>query len=278
MSYLRNAIWFCITAVFAVVLAAFARRETYHFSTDRLVSVLPYHAEWEFEEAPNIEEILSQSFHYYDKGGQSWVFLSEDSKWVLKFFDFRSTWHDVAKHLHCPTSLLPAMTERQLQSRESPVKSYALAFQRFKEPCGLVGAYLNGKKSGITSLNVFNPIHCKHTIDLKSAAFVVQKKADTILPKRINDLLQKGEMQEANILLSKALMLIAERCSVGIADNDRWHLHRNIGFIAGKAIYLDAGAFLEDTNLLLPKNAETEILHSAELLIDKIAKDKAKFS
>src|SRR5579872_1148087 len=44
----------------------------------------------------SIEQALSQPFHYLGKGRQSFVFASEDGKWVLKFFNqkyFQDPWY-----------------------------------------------------------------------------------------------------------------------------------------------------------------------------------------
>lgn len=272
MKLFHKIAWPCGAVALAIVLAILARQKTHHFTIDRLVSTLHYHPEWELENPPEVESILSQPFRFYASGGQSWVFISEDKKWVVKFFDFRLTWNDVASKLHLPEALRPSLSTSQLHLREEPAKAYTLAFQHLKEPCGLIGVFPNGKRSGITELKLFDPIHCEHRFNLAKASFVIQKKADSDLPEYFNDLLHDGDTKKAADSLSKALNLIAVRCHAGIADGDDRHLYQNIGFIGEDPIYLDPGAFRENADLTDPKAAETEILRSAELIIAKLAK------
>ena len=256
---------------FAWVLAFFARSQTHHFTNNRILSSHEFHPEWECDNPPEIEQILSQPFHYFTYGGQSWVFLSEDGQWVVKFFDFRPTWYDAAKTLHLPDSWTPKLTDRQVRRREAHVKGYILAANRFRDACGLVGIFLNGKHIGERLLTITDPSYCQHRIDLSTCSFVVQRKAEP-LPDRIHSLLKAGDSKEASAALSAVLNLVAERTALGLGDGDVVNFHRNMGFIGNKAIYLDAGGFIDAPEFLIPANAETEIIRSANLLIEKISK------
>jgi len=256
---------------FAWALAFFARSQTDHFTNNRILSTHAFHPEWECNNPPEIEQIISQPFHYFTYGGQSWVFLSEDGQWVVKFFDFRPTWYDAAKALHLPESWTPKLTERQIKRRETHVKGYILAATRFRDGCGLVGIFLNGKQTGQHHMVITDPSHCQHRIDLSTCSFVVQRKAEP-LPDRIHSLLKAGNAKEASSALSTVLNLVAERTALGLGDGDVVNFHRNMGFIGNKAIYLDAGGFIDAPEFLIPANAETEIIRSANLLIEKISK------
>ena len=67
------------------VISLFCEKETEGFSIRRInaAPLLP------FSNHGNTlltEEILKQPFHYLARGGQSFVFVSEDQKYVIKFF------------------------------------------------------------------------------------------------------------------------------------------------------------------------------------------------
>lgn len=262
---------FFFAAVYGV--SFFARKQTAHFTISRILSTLPFHPEWECENPPEVDQILSQPYHFFAAGGQSWVFLSEDGEWIVKFFDFRPTWNDVAKTLHLPSFLCPSLTTRQVERREKPIEGYALASKRMREICGLTGVFLNGKKTGEHHLTITDKIHCPHLVDLSSCSFVIQRRAE-VLPSRLAKFLKEGKTREANQVLSSALNLIAERTSLGVGDGDNVRLHLNLGFIGDKAVYLDAGTFFDAPQFLTAANAEEEIVRSANVLIEKLSNEK----
>jgi len=245
----------------------------HHFSTDRLISYLPAHPEWESENPPLVEEILAQPFYFFANGGQSWSFVSSDGKWIIKFFDFRPTWHDLATLLHLPAALSPKLTAKQVRRREGPPKGYAIAARNFRNECGLIGIFLNGKHSGIQKIEITNPIHCKQPLDLGSTSFVIQKRAET-LPCRLARLLKNKETNNASKALSQALSLIAARSAAGIADGDNTQLHHNLGFVDDEPMYIDAGTFTECPELFIQEKTQAEILRAADLIIAKLAQEK----
>ncbi|MBI3237041.1 MAG: hypothetical protein HYZ48_05010, partial [Chlamydiales bacterium] len=76
-------------AVFAgiVLLQRFCHKQTDGFSRYKICSDLSFHPEWETP-PPDVDLscILDQPFHYLTKGAQSYVFVSADDRYVLKFF------------------------------------------------------------------------------------------------------------------------------------------------------------------------------------------------
>ncbi len=268
----RSYTWVLCAIALAIGLSIFARSKTHHFSIDRIVSPLSHHPEWEIENPPEVEEILAQPFHFFTNGGQSWSFLSDDGKWIIKFFDFRPTWHDLANFLHLPDAFSPKLTPKQIRRREGPPQGYAIAARNLRRECGLVGVFLNGKDTGISRIQITNPIHCQQLLDLGSTSFVIQKRAET-LPMRLARFLKSKETDRASQALSQALNLIAARSAAGIADGDNTQLHHNLGFVEDEAIYIDAGTFVERPELAVQENAQAEILRSADLLIAKLAEE-----
>src|ERR1700687_1837730 len=68
--------------------ARFCKKQTGSFTIARISSEIPFHPEWEVEteNEEQIKHILSQPYHYFGKGAQSFVFASEDGSTVIKFF------------------------------------------------------------------------------------------------------------------------------------------------------------------------------------------------
>ena len=260
---------FALAALASIWMLAFLARTTmHHFTTDRLISTLPYNPDWEIPSQDSIDSILQQPFYYYDKGGQSWVFISQDGSVILKFLDFRLAWRDLFIKMQLPSFLIPEITQRQMRSIKGPIEGYALASKKeFSKECGLIALFLNGKHSGITSLSVESPIHCRHLIDLRKASFVLQKKADSTLVKTLSTLVQNGKVGKARELLEKVLLLVAARCSHGMIDRDVWRFEQNIGFIGEEPIYLDAGSFSEESCVCNEESKNKEVASARALLI-----------
>jgi len=60
------------------------------FGPTNITSNLPYHSKWdvtiEQEDIEEAEQALFQPYHYLESGSQSFVFISEDGEYILKFF------------------------------------------------------------------------------------------------------------------------------------------------------------------------------------------------
>jgi len=75
-------------------IAGFCHKKTDGFSVARIHSTLPWNPAWETaplpgEEQHELEQALSQKFHYLGCGGQCFAFSSEDERYVIKFFKHR---------------------------------------------------------------------------------------------------------------------------------------------------------------------------------------------
>lgn len=59
------------------------------FSICHIYSDLPYKKSWEVK-APLSEEIVQQPFFYLGRGHQTYAFVSQDNRYVMKFYRFPS--------------------------------------------------------------------------------------------------------------------------------------------------------------------------------------------
>ena len=90
-------------------------------------------------------------------------------------------------------------------------------------------------------LTIVDKLGIAHSIDLDNKAFVLQKKADLFYP-YLEQLLKTGQTDRMKEALSSLVSLIGSRCEKGIFDEDA-KLHRNVGFIENRAIFIDVGRF-----------------------------------
>ncbi len=274
LHHLKKLARFALVSSFVFFSAYCARKQTADFTIDKITTCLPPHPEWEMpgtELDIHQEDLLKQTFTFFDQGGQSWVFLSADHQFVLKFFKFRLTWYDLFKNLWLPPFLepyRPQLTEKQLHKLEQMLSGYALATQRFRESCALICTYLNGKSLGVHHITIVDKLGIKHIVDVKNKPFVLQRRV-TPLMDVIPPLLREGKLEQAQRALSSALSLIAKRCAAQLRDEDH-RLHKNIGYLEDSPVYLDAGAFILDHHLQIPDQSREEILRSAKILIQKI--------
>ncbi len=185
-----------------------------------------------------IEEILSQKFTYLARGLQSFVFVSEDEKYVLKIFNNKYQ----EKIFY--TSFFPFLKEKQklYESKlQKTFNSYNLAFDRLKEEAAII--YLKTSESVYfkTPLYLLDKLGIEHPINLNHTAFLIQKKASMVYP-TLDTLMEKGKEEEARKALRSLLFLVDKKFRMNIKDKDPL-IRTNIGFIGTLAIQIDVGPF-----------------------------------
>jgi hypothetical protein len=219
------------------------------FEITNIRSTLAPRPEWEsapvtVEERAELQAILAMSFHYLGKGAQSYVFLSEDGKYILKFFKFQ--------HLRLPPLLhtlpLPGMLnewrEAKKTKKESELdklfQSYRLAFDELKDESGLIFVHLNKSSMLNCKLSLVDRLNIAHKVDADQVEFVLQKRADLVLPS-LQAHLAKHDLTSAKSLLGSLVDLVRTLDQKAINDRDS-HFTKNFGFIDGRAVLIDCGS------------------------------------
>ncbi|HEX4840101.1 MAG TPA: hypothetical protein VFU89_06635 [Rhabdochlamydiaceae bacterium] len=177
--------------------------------------------------------ILKQKFTLQGQGGQSYVFLSEDGNYVLKFFkEMPRPW--------IPRISFPQYHKKKLKKLLRTITGYHLAFERLPQETGLLTLHFSPTSSPLPTTLV-DRLAIEHAVDLSSVCFVLQKRAAPI-----------DSFSEAT--LAKVSDLLKKRASVHIADHDP-RLYDNLGWIDGQLVFIDPGRFVDDTNATpdLPK-------------------------
>jgi hypothetical protein len=167
---------------------------------------------------------LSQKFYLRDQGGQSYVFISADHQYILKFF----------KDMPRPWIPFSGYQQKKLGKLKRTLKGYDLAYHRLPKETGLISLHTALTSTPIPATLV-DRLNIEHAVDLSSVYFILQKTADP-LPK---------ELGSESLLQIR--QLLQRRASAQIADHDP-RLHLNLGWVDGHPIFIDPGRFVEEAN------------------------------
>jgi hypothetical protein len=244
---------FCLVAALAgFLLYQFCEKETAGFS---VAKIAPAANEQGKENLPEgVAKILEQKFHYFAKGGQAFVFLSEDGKYVLKFLRRR----------FCPEFLLsfplPKFLKLAIEKKRAYVqkkwkrdaKSYELARDELSSETGLLWLHLN-RSSQDRAVEISDKLNIVHKLNLDQHAFLLQKRAEPILTHLEWQIRQK-KIDEAKKTLDQMIALVLLRLDKQIVDEDL-HLDKNLGFLEGKPVFIDIGRLKKEERAKNPQEA-----------------------
>lgn len=194
-----------------------------------------------------LKEIVSaQSFHYLDRGKQSFVFESQDGRYVLKFFDARclrsgdySFFFSINKD-HCAKKLKQLFEGYQVALNNPAVDAGILVLQLAPDPFYTF------------QVKVVDRFGVKHEIDLAEIPFVLQEKA---IPLRelITTLLNDHRVDEVKKRLRLVVDMYVKGYQEGIVDLDHNFMY-NTGFVANYPIRIDLGRLKIEESVKDPRN------------------------
>lgn len=192
-------------------------------------------------------ELPATTYKYLGKGGQSYIFESEDGRTVLKLF--RSSRLNTLKLIHKVFPMMEAKIGAQEELLKQTLKSYLIAEKYLKEETGLIGIHLTQKSNLTKPLILVDRMGIVHTLNPNDYPFVVQEKA-ILVKEKIAQLMESGKLLEARNALAHLFALIETRQEKGIHDGDP-NLMKNFGFCGDRPIQIDGGRF---SLLPLPPN------------------------
>lgn len=224
---LKHLAYPAVFALSAIVIERLCHRATDGFLIGHVQCELPYQKEWETERGDKELSILTQNFHYMGKGAQTYVLASEDGKYILKLFKFH--------HLK--------NKQRELNTL---LQSYKLAFEEAREETGLLAVHLNATSDLKRKISLVDKLGILHKIDADSTHFILQKRAQLVLP-TLKELHAQGNLQAAKDALSSLLKLGKTLEKRKLYDSDA-HLSKNYGFIESAPILLDCGNLSKNQN------------------------------
>ena len=223
------------------------------------------------EDPKLIDHILSQKFTYFNKGSQSYVYLSEDKKYVLKFLK-QDKLHPRTWLAYIPFSFNPhyqrsLFLKKKLISTFNAIKT---AFTDFKDETGLLYVHLNHSTNLNKKITLFDRKGKLYAVDLDKTSFLIQKKANLIYV-RITELMAQGDIEGSKAIISSVFSLIDQLGRRGVVDNDPI-LRKNFGLIDNKAVQIDIGRMRIDPERILNLHYKSEvasITHSFKKWIEK---------
>lgn len=187
----------------------------------------------------DVRDRLDQSYHFIDKGSQSFVFLSEDKKTVLKFFK-HYRWREPFFAKWLPAKYFEKKREPHLDT----YRSCRYAMEHFQNETGVITLHLGSTKDFPKNFTIKDRIHRTFSIDLNKYDFILQQKATSAAERFISHR-QSGQIEEAKRSLSNLFSLLLLRRERGFNDKDP-HLIKNFGFIEEMAVQIDVGGFFVD--------------------------------
>lgn len=218
-----------------------------------------------------IDRILSQKFTYFNKGSQSYVYISEDKQYILKFLK-QDKLHPNTWLAYLPLSFNPHYQKSLFleKKRASTFSAIKTAFSEFKKETGLLYVHLNRTNSLNKKITLFDRKGNLHVVDLDQTSFLVQKKANLIYV-RIAELMAESKIEEAKQIISSVFALVDKLGKRGVVDNDPI-LRKNFGLIDDKAVQIDIGRLRIDPERIINLQHKQEIAsitHSFKTWITK---------
>lgn len=269
-------------AIFLAIIALlFIAGRTHTFLTEgftlaNITTDFPYRNQWREPSIPPqeqfdaVREILKQKFTYLGKGAQTYAFLSEDGKYVIKFVKQKHLklpkWQDI--FLQIP--FLQEYRQEKMQQRKEKVElfinSSRLSYEELPEETALLYVHLKQTKNFLGQMIILNKMGISYTISLDDQEFVLQKKA-VMLERYLKGFMEKEDVEGAEKALQQVITLLIDISKKGILDKD-WRVFENIGFVDNHAIYIDIGQFVKDPEIAKYEIYKREIVERTEILME----------
>jgi hypothetical protein len=267
----RRGVKFVKFVLFLLLFVAaqkFCQARTGGFTLSTIDTDIPYDASWEVPPSPLPP--LNRPFSFLGKGGQSYVFLSEDRSIVLKFFKKP---HGLSDDLIAgieqilPNSLRPyraQFLQKRLERFRTIFESCRLAYTHLRRETGLLYLHLNPTLHECGTVTLIDRLGISHTVDLDATSFLVQKRGQ-LLCRRLTSHLREGNLEGARTSIASLLHYLKKRSEAGIRDTDN-ALKRNYGFMDDTAVSIDVGSFLIDPTLQEPAALHQDLVRKTRQL------------
>ena len=222
-------------------------------------------------EAPFPASLLDQPFAYLDKGAQTYVFESQDQKYVLKFNRIPSR----LRRFHFGSIFTPRKTSKEKLSGQKKLsrayQSYFLAYQYLQPESGVVYIHLHPTTELQKKIHLIDRTGNHYHVSIDKLGFVLQKKGNPFIP-LIQRALKRGQMETAQRMIDSLFSVIQSRCLKGITDRDSMH-YDNYGWLEGSAVHLDIGRFAEKDEVKTPLGMRQEIVRVTSPLAENLEKN-----
>ena len=211
-------------------------------------------------------KIVQQKFLYLGKGRQSYAFVSEDQKYVIKLVRYHKYqipfWKNVCQqmlHISCGKIALQEQKERKKRAFES----YLIAYQNLFPLTNVQYLHLTKTQNLKQKVTFVDRMGRCHNIQLDDVLFFMQKKADP-LEKTMQMLYDKGQYEKVQKLIQSFYKMLAYRIKQNISNRDFMNYMRNSGIYHNQVMEIDVGSFYFNDALLERQEKQKEWERSLE--------------
>lgn len=194
-------------------------------------------------EKSDVASALEQTYSYFGKGGQSYVFFSEDGKYVLKLFRQRRfelpLWLKVVRIPYLLDQYRERKSHKRTQKLERDFMSYKASFEELQEETAVIYVHLNKTDFWKRKIKIVDRVNIQHSLNVDQLDFLIQKRAE-LVHQKIDRLMREGKREEAEKAIKAVFDLILRRRNKGFSDRDP-NIITNCGFVEERAVKIDVG-------------------------------------
>lgn len=195
------------------------------------------------EQFQELKAVLDQPFHFLGSGNQTFAFVSNDGKYVLKFFKFQHLKENGFQSLF-------KNAESRIKRIHQVFSGHSLGYLKDQENSGILYAHLDSSSPLLLIATIYDKKKSKHSISLDDVVFVVQKKGEST-NEVLSRLLDQGNLAEAKNHVRSLLRMYVDEYSKGLFDRDHNVMH-NTGFCEGLPMHIDVGKLRNDEKMKDP--------------------------
>jgi hypothetical protein len=251
-----------IAAFIAATGTIYAATRTYYAATDGFAvahiygdpainPTLPLHSA-DKEHQLLIARVLKQPFSYLGKGCQSYVFVSQDGEYVIKFIKHQR--FRTKPWLNALAAIPWANTHRQLRQAHKQakytqlLKGWQTAYNYLSEETGVIAVHLDVTTATEPTVTLVDKLGRTHRVDLNQCEYLVQRKAELFMP-TLQHLIACGADEEALLLIDRVVQLLLDTYAKGFFDGDH-AIMQNTGIRDGYPIQIDVGQFYQQSGCI----------------------------
>lgn len=224
--------FFCFFQVDSFSLSKIKPKRDFSFQATATVS---------HKEIEELRAIVSQPFTYETEGPESYIFVSQDQKYVIKFFKMRRMtpkyWLNYIPFPWLEKKRLSKIEERE-RVRHECFGGLKIAFEKFRYQTGILFLHLFRTQYLKMKVAVQDEKQKWHEIALDQVPFLVQKRV-SMLPEHINQLMMEGKEETAIRHLCQLLELVKTTCQKGYVPVSE-EIELDYGFLDDRPIYVEA--------------------------------------
>jgi hypothetical protein len=191
----------------------------------------------------DVDQVFNQKFKFIDKGRQTFVFASEDDKYVIKFIRFHRYSLPMCFQICSSLPWLKNYIKKYQKELDilysETMASYRLSYEKLQRETATIYIHLNKTNFLNKKIIIFDKLGVCHSIDLDNYGFIVQKKAKSFSKELLKI---KNNSRAVEALLVSFFNNLDSMYKKNIINDDR-HIINNLGVIDNKVVEIDIGRF-----------------------------------